>query len=224
VTFSIVARSPDARMFGLGICSSSPAVGARCAHAKAGIGAVASQNITDPSLGGIILEQLANGLSADEALALALSRTPHGAYRQLLVVGARGPPRVHSGAHTLGIASAAVGMDAAAAGNLLANAQVPIEMIAAFSSSAGHLGFRLLTALKAGFDRGGEAGPVHSTVLLVVAEPSWPVVDLRVDWSNGNPVNELSALWDLYSPQIDDYVTRAIDPEGAPRFGVPGDT
>src|ERR1700691_4071506 len=104
-------------MFGLAISSSSPAVGARCAHARAGVGAVASQNITDPSLGGAILDEMARGLSAAQALELVLGRTSHGAYRQLLVVGPRGPPRVHSGAHALGVASAALGADAAAAGN-----------------------------------------------------------------------------------------------------------
>jgi uncharacterized Ntn-hydrolase superfamily protein len=224
VTFSIVARSPDSRMFGLAISSSSPAVGARCAHARAGVGAVASQNITDPSLGGTILDGMAHGLSAAQALELALTRTPHGAYRQLLVVGPRGPPLVYSGAHALGVPGAAIGTDAVAAGNLLAHAEVPAAMIEAFSSTAGHLGLRLLRALRAGLDRGGEAGAVHSASLLVVGEPSWPIVDLRVDWSDADPVTELWTIWDLYSPQIDDYIRRAIDPKSAPRFGVPGDT
>ncbi len=224
MTFSIVARSPDRGMFGVAISSSSPAVGARCAHAKAGVGAVASQNITDPALGGTILDALAQGRSAVQALKGALSQTPHGAYRQLLVVGRRDPPVIHSGARALGIAGAAIGPDGAAAGNLLAHAEVPAAMIEAFSTSVGHLAARLLTALRAGVNRGGEAGPLHSASVLVVGEPSWPIVDLRIDWTEGNPITELWAIWELYAPQIDDYVRRAKDPGRAPRFGVPGDT
>jgi len=224
VTFSIVARCPDRGMFGVAVSSSSPAVGARCAHARAGVGAVASQNITDPALGGTILDGMAQGQSAAQALTGALSQTPYGAYRQLLVVGRRDPPVIHSGAHALGIVAAATGPDGAAAGNLLAHAEVPAAMLEAFSSSAGHLAARLLTALRAGVDRGGEAGPLHSASVLVVGEPSWPIVDLRLDWTEGNPVTELWAIWDLYAPQIDDYIRRAKDPGSAPRFGVPGET
>jgi uncharacterized Ntn-hydrolase superfamily protein len=224
VTLSIVARSPDRGMFGLAISSSSPAVGARCVHARAGVGAVASQNITDPALGGTILDAMAQGQSAAQALKGALSQTPHGAYRQLVVVGGRDAPAIHSGALALGIVGAAIASDAAAAGNLLADVEVPAAMIEAFSSSAGHLAARLLTALRAGVDRGGEAGPLHSASVLVVGEPAWPIVDLRVDWTEGNPVTELWTIWDRYAPQIDDYIRRAKDPGSAPRFGVPGDT
>jgi uncharacterized Ntn-hydrolase superfamily protein len=52
---------------------------------------------------------------------------------------------------------------------------------------------------------------------------SWPIVDLRVDWSDTDPVAELARVWEIYAPQIDDYVRRAIDPDEAPNFGVPGD-
>src|ERR1035438_10030253 len=80
-------------MFGVAIASSSPAVAARCAHARAGAGAVATQNITDPSLGPRILEALGRGAKAHAALDEALAATPYGAYRQLLVVARDGPPR-----------------------------------------------------------------------------------------------------------------------------------
>ena len=224
MTLSIVARSPDRALFGVAISSSSPAVGARCAHARAAVGAVASQNITDPSLGAIILDGMAQGQSAAQALKGALSQTVHGAYRQLLVIGPRDPPVIHSGARTLGVAGAAIGSDSAAAGNLLAHAEVPSAMIEAFAASGGHLAARLLAALRAGVERGGEAGPLHSASVLVVGEPSWPIVDLRVDWMQGNPVSELWAIWELYAPQVDDYIRRAKDPGSAPHFGVPGDT
>lgn len=223
MTFSIAARTADAGQFGIAIASSSPAVAARCAHARAGAGAVATQNITDPSLGPRILDSLAAGAAATQALQEALAATPFGAYRQLLVVGREGAPLVHSGDQALGTVASCIGRDAAAAGNLLARAQVPEAMMATFGSATGHLGARLLEALRAGLASGGEAGPVHSAGLLVVRNQSWPIVDLRVDWSDSDPVAALWKIWDIYSPQIDDYVRRALDPAAAPRFAVPGD-
>jgi uncharacterized Ntn-hydrolase superfamily protein len=91
-------------------------------------------------------------------------------------------------------------------------------MIAAFEASDGHLGVRLLRSLRAGLECGGEAGPIHSAGLLIVREVPWPIVDLRVDWSASDPVAALSAIWDIYAPQIEDYVRRAIDPPHAPGF------
>jgi uncharacterized Ntn-hydrolase superfamily protein len=223
VTFSIVARCEQPQMFGVAIASSSPAVAARCAHARAGVGAVATQNITDPSLGPTILEAIRHGASARAALDQAMGANPFAAYRQLLVLAAEGPPQIHSGAHALGIVASAAGPDAAAAGNLLAQPDVPATMIAAFGEATGHLGARLLHALRAGLARGGEAGPIHSAGLLIVRELAWPVVDLRVDWSDGDPVAQLGAIWDIYAPQIDDYVRRAINPAAAPAFGVAGE-
>jgi len=218
VTFSIVARAADARMLGMAIASSSPAVAARCAHARAGVGVVATQNITDPSLGPRLLEALERGANARAALNDCLATTPYAAYRQLLVLGRDEPPVVHSGVHALGIASSAIAEHAAAAGNLLANPDIPAAMIGAFDASDGHLGVRLLRALRAALVCGGEAGPIHSAGLLIVRDVSWPIVDLRVDWSEADPVAALGALWDSYAPQIDDYVRRAIDPMHAPGF------
>jgi uncharacterized Ntn-hydrolase superfamily protein len=223
VTFSIVARSTDARTFGVAIASSSPAVAARCAHARAGVGAVATQNITDPSLGPTILEALGRGAHAQAALDRALSATPFGAYRQVLVVAREGSPAIHSGGHALGIVAAAIGADAVCAGNLLAHPDVPAAMIGAFVEASGALGARLLQALRAGLAQGGEAGPIHSAGLLVVRDVSWPIVDLRVDWSENDPIAALASIWDIYSPQIEDYVRRAVNPAAAPSFGVPGD-
>ena len=222
MTLSIVARAADAHMLGMAIASSSPAVAARCAHARAGVGVVATQNITDPMLGPQLLDALARGASASTALQDVLATTQFAAYRQLLVLGREGPPAVHSGARSLGIAACALGKHAAAAGNLLARAEVAGAMIAAFEAGSGHLGARLLQALRAGAACGGEAGPIHSAGLLMVRDVAWPIVDLRVDWSDTDPVAALSAIWDIYAPQIDDYVQRALDPTHAPAFGVAG--
>ena len=86
-----------------------------------------------------------------------------------------------------------------------------------------HLAERLLVALQAGIDAGGEEGPVHSAGLKVAHQHQWPLVDLRVDWTDDDPIMELMSLWRAYEPQMMDYNSRAIDPAQAPNYGVPGD-
>lgn len=223
MTFSIVARETDASLFGIAIASSSPAVAARCAHARAGVGAVATQNITNPALGPAVLDLLQRGRQADAAVEVALASEPYAGYRQLLAIGPSGPAVIRSGSHVLGVHGEAIGEHAAAAGNLLASTGVPAAMIAGFEQSRGHFGDRLLAALHAALTAGGEAGPIHSAGLLIVRDVSWPIVDLRVDWTEGDPVAALAAVWDVYAPQIEDYVQRARQPAAAPTFNVPGD-
>src|SRR6185437_1602224 len=90
MTFSIVARCSRTGMFGVAISSSSPAVAARCSYAQAGVGAVASQNVTDPSLGPRALELMARGATAAEANAIVMRGTAYGEYRQVLAVDTQG--------------------------------------------------------------------------------------------------------------------------------------
>jgi uncharacterized Ntn-hydrolase superfamily protein len=52
---------------------------------------------------------------------------------------------------------------------------------------------------------------------------SWPVADLRCDWTDSCPIEQLAQLWDIYKPQLESYVTRALNPADAPSYGVPGD-
>ena len=223
MTLSIAARCPQTGMFGLAIASSSPAVAARCVHVRAGVGAVASQNVTDPALGLRGLDLLATGRSAAETLADLLVDYPHAAYRQLALVDRHGGTAVYTGAKALGLHASAEGPGCVAAGNLLATTHVPSAMIAAFARGAGQFGDRLLAALAVGLAAGGEAGPLRSASLCLVREVAWPVADLRVDWTDKDPIAELQGLWRLYEPQLDDYVRRALDPEAAPSYGVPGD-
>ena len=223
MTFSLVARCAETGMFGMVIASSSPAVTARCAYARAGVGAVASQNVTDPSLGPLTLDLMAGGLDAAGAVAEIRQRGRFIDYRQVLAVDAAGGTAIHSGAHALGIWTEARGKDCAAGGNLLANDGVPRSMVAAFEASTGHLGDRLLAALRAGRDAGGEAGPVHSAGLLMVDQVPWPVADLRCDWTEDCPIDAVATAWHIYKPQLAAYVQRALDPRSAPSYGVPGD-
>ena len=210
-------------MVGTAVTSSSPAVAARCAHARAGAGAAASQNVTDPRLGPAVLGHLAAGRPAQQAVDAALAKAPGAAYRQVTAVDESGSTGAFSGAYTLGTHAVAHGPGAAAAGNLLASADVPVAMVEAFAADAGaHLGARLIAALRAGLEAGGEEGPVRSAGVVVCDRVEWPVGDLRVDW-DGDPIVRLAELWAIWEPQIGDYVTRALDPAASPGFGVPGD-
>ncbi len=222
MTFSLVARCSRTGMFGIAVASSSPAVAARCAHAMAGVGAVASQNITDPDLGPRALSLMKQGASAAEAVAI-LRRAPFADYRQILAVDRDGTTAIHSGPRALGIWSEARDHDVAAGGNLLASASIPRVIVDAFLGSSGPLGDRLLAAMQAGLAAGGEAGPIHSAGMKVVDRLDWPLVDLRCDWTEGDPLAEVAAAWAVYKPQIEAYVTRARDPREAPSYGVPGD-
>jgi uncharacterized Ntn-hydrolase superfamily protein len=223
VTFSLAARCARTERFGIVVASSSPAVAARCAWARAGVGAAATQNITDPRLGLALLEAVADGLTAQEALAAVVAQAPHAEYRQLTVVDCAGRAAVFSGARTLGRHASATGDGAVAAGNLLASDDVPAAMLAAFlQTTEEDLGDRLLAALHAGGTAGGEAGPVRSAGLVIVDRVPWPVTDVRVDWSE-HPIADLENLWRLWQPQAQDYVTRALDPRLASAYGVPGE-
>jgi uncharacterized Ntn-hydrolase superfamily protein len=222
MTFSIVARCARTGQFGMAISSSSPAVAARCAHVRAGVGAVASQNITDPALGALVLDQLGAGLPAAEALATVTRDRAFIDYRQLLVVDREGRMAIHSGGQVLGIWGEARATDCAAGGNLLAGELVPMAMVEAFALSKGHLGERLMLALEAGLRAGGEAGPVHSAGLKVADRLDWPLIDLRIDWAE-DPIGMLRQAWEVYAPQMAAYVQRAEDPTQAPKYGVPGD-
>jgi uncharacterized Ntn-hydrolase superfamily protein len=224
VTFSLLGRCDQTGRLGMVISSSSPAVAARCAHARPGIGVAASQNVTDPRLGPALLDALTRrGGDARAALDEVVAGHEHAEHRQLVLLGVTGEAAVHTGAAALGTHGARVGQGCAAAGNLLAGEQVLDAMIQVFAASAGEdLGDRLMAGLRAAIDAGGEAGPVHSAGLLVTGDVEWPIADLRVDWHD-DPVSELQTAWAVYRPQLQDYVTRALDPTAAPGYGVPGE-
>jgi len=225
MTFSIAGHCRRSGMFGVAIATSSISVGARCPHARAGAGAVASQNITDPALGAAVLDQLQAGLGAQDALRRALAGRAHLEYRQISVVGRGGDTACHSGSRMLGVHAEAALDDCIAAGNLLADTAVPGAMAQRFAGGAAeHLAERLLGALEAGLEAGGEEGEVHSAALLVADAQPFPLVDLRIDWREHAPLSALRELWQAYQPQMQAYLMRALDPAAAPSYGVPGDS
>jgi uncharacterized Ntn-hydrolase superfamily protein len=222
LTFSLIGRCERTGMLGAVVSSSSPAVAARCIWGRAGAGTAATQNVTDPRLGPKMVDAMAGGWTAADAVASVLGEDAI-EWRQIAALGTTGPGFAVSGERTLGRHGHVVGDACVAAGNLLAEDGVPAAMADAFQATLGdHLGTRLMAALRAGLEAGGEEGDVRSAGLLVFDRVEWPVVDLRVDWGD-DPIARLADLWAVWEPQIDDYVIRALEPASAPGFGVPGE-
>ena len=212
MTLSLAARCERTGALGVVIASASMAVAARCAAVRADTGAVCSQSTTDPRLRDALLDAMAGGMRAPDALAAVAGSAPDIGYRQLIAVDAAGGAACFSGDLALPPAADATGPGAAAAGNLLAATQVPSAMLAAFARRAGEaMGDRLIAALQAGLAAGGETSPVRSAGMVIAGSVPWPVTDLRVDWHD-DPAGELAALWRRWQPQAPAYVQRALRP------------
>jgi uncharacterized Ntn-hydrolase superfamily protein len=217
MTYSIAARCAKTGAFGIAITSSSICVASRCAWVSP-LGAVSTQNVTDPALGPTGLGLLRQGLGAGAVLDLLLSGTPEPEWRQVGVIDRYGKTALHSGSQALPLAAVAQGGACVALGNLLASADVPARMIAAYDKAEGTpLAERLLQGLEAGLAAGGETGDEHAAGLHVADTYDWPVVDLRVDWHD-EPIAELRRIWDLYAPQRAAFESRARAPGTAPSF------
>ncbi|MFS2222295.1 DUF1028 domain-containing protein [Pantoea sp. B65] len=224
MTFSIAGFCPRSGQYGIALSSSSMAVAARCPWLMSGVGAVSSQNVTLPSLGPQILARLAQGESAAAALEAVMTAEPYADWRQVTVLDNQGHSAVFSGAYTLGIHHAQQGLHCVAAGNMLADKAVIAAMVSAFGADPLQtLGDRLVQALQAGLQAGGEAGPIYSAGMKIVSSESWPLTDLRVDWHQQDAIGELARLWQQWQPQSEAYLTRALNPAQAPSYGVPGD-
>lgn len=224
MTFSVAGFCERTGMVGVSITSSSICVASRCPWVYAGVGAASTQNITDPSLGNSMLDLIAQGSSPEQAVQIVTKGRKFIDYRQLAVIDIKGRSASFTGSETLGTNAVVRGDGCIAAGNLLISTEVPQAMADSFSKHSHlHLAERLLLALQAGLDAGGEEGPVHSAGIKVAHEHPWPLVDLRVDWADEDPIDQLIELWRDFEGQMMDYNTRAIDPRSAPSYGVAGD-
>ncbi|MDC0851106.1 DUF1028 domain-containing protein [Candidatus Pelagibacter sp.] len=224
MTFSIIGRCESTNMFGVAISSSSISVTSRCPWVRSNIGAASTQNITDPSLGTLMLDYLEEGLSADEAINKIIKEKKNINFRQLILIDKQGKVASFSGSKILGINSVSKSINCIAAGNMLKSTEVIDSMTNSFTENKNlNLSERLLISLKAGLLAGGEEGEVHSAGIKVIHNNSWPLVDLRVDWTDDNPIDQLYKIWKNYEPQMKDYQSRALNPDQAPSYGVPGD-
>jgi len=216
MTYSLLGRCARTGQFGAAVTTSSIAVGARVPHVAPRIGGVLTQHRTDPRLGPRGLELLRSGCSAEETMAALVASTPHHKWRQLAVMDAQGRTAHFHGAAVKPALNAVHVTDCVAMGNILANDRVPAAMAEAFAQSSDQpLAERLVRAMEAGEAAGGEGKPVISAALLVMEHEIFPLVDLRVDLA-AEAISTLRTLWNAYAPSVEEFVTRAVDPDGAP--------
>jgi uncharacterized Ntn-hydrolase superfamily protein len=195
-TYSIVARDPMTGELGVAVQSHWFGVGAVVAWARPGAGAVATQSVAEVAHGPNTLGQLQEGLAAPAALAAVLSEDPLAHFRQLGVVDAHGGVAVHTGSGCIPCAGEAAGEEFTCQANMMANDTVPTAMAGAYNAHHGDLAERLLAALDAAQDAGGDVRGQQSAALLVVparGEP-WRVrFDVRVE-DHADPLGELRRL------------------------------
>jgi uncharacterized Ntn-hydrolase superfamily protein len=204
-TFSIVARCPLTGELGIAVSTAIPAVGAINPFARAGIGAIATQAVSNPHLGIDGLSLLVQGLTAPQALERLIEADADRETRQVSIVDALGHVAVFTGNDVEGWKGHLMGPGCVVAGNLLVGEEVIRAASGAFEATQGALGERLLVALEAGQAAGGDRRGKVSAALLVVGDREYPVLDLRVD-EHPRPVVELRRIFDLYTalPYLDD--------------------
>ncbi|MBT6084920.1 MAG: DUF1028 domain-containing protein [Rhodospirillaceae bacterium] len=213
MTFSLVGMCRRTGMFGAAVTTSNMNVGTRCPYAKAGVGAVLTQNRTDNRLGPQGIELLTDGKSAPDVIEALTADNPTIGWRQLAVIDREGGTGFYHGDKITSIHAGAEGDGCCAIGNIIRNDKVPSKMIEAFEHTPdAHLAERLVQGLEAGLAAGSELKQIKSAALLVVHEQDFPLVDLRVEFDR-DPLAELRFLWETYQPQMDRFVTQVIDPD-----------
>ena len=198
MTFSIIARDPERGHFGVAVSTAVPCVGAMVPHAKAGVGAIATQSFTNVMLGIDGLRLLEIGLSPEAALTSLLAEDPEAARRQVAGIDAQGRTFVYSGDACVDWYGARSGDNYSVQGNMLVGKETIDAMAEAFEQSSGYLSARLLVALEAGQAAGGDKRGRESAALLTVPFGPEPAskIDIRVD-QHGDPVAELRRIADM---------------------------
>ncbi len=203
VTYSIVAKCKQTGQFGVGIQSHFFASGDAC-WAKAGIGVVVTQAMALMDHGPLGLELLEQGLSASAALEKRLEADPESEIRQVAIVDKDGLVAVHTGTSTIPSAGHVLGDGFSCQANLMWNDMIPTKMAEVFSKKDGGLSERILAALHAGQEEGGDLRGMQSARILVVkpeiTEKSWEekLVDIRID-DHPEPLDELGRLLKVHS-------------------------
>jgi uncharacterized Ntn-hydrolase superfamily protein len=198
-TFSIVARDPATGELGVAVQSHWFSVGSIVPWAEAGLGAVATQSFVDPSYGKLGLDLMRAGRSAPDALKALLAGDDGREVRQVAMIDAQGRVAAHTGAKDIPAAGHIVGKDYSVQANLMLNDKVWPAMSRAFEAAKGDLAERMLAALDAAQEAGGDIRGKQSAALIVVTgKPTgkpWAdrVFDLRVD-DSAEPLRELRRL------------------------------
>jgi len=187
----------------VGVCVATaiPAVGSVVPYAEAGVGAIATQALTNIVYGTRGLELLRSSLSPEEALQRILSEDPERESRQVIMIDAQGRTATFTGKACVDWKGHIIGENYVVAGNMLVSAQVIQAMAEVFEAGAGELEERLLMALAAGQRAGGDKRGKRSAALLVMKRPEYkgvrPFIDLRVDYHE-DPVRELWRVFEAY--------------------------
>jgi uncharacterized Ntn-hydrolase superfamily protein len=198
MTFSIAARCPRTGMLGVATSSKALAAGAMVPYCRAGVGAVASQSFANPYLGIDGVELLEHGLPAERALERLIEGDPGRDLRQLAIVDKEGRTAAYTGDRCIPWAGQSAGAGYVCLGNILRGEDVVKAMAQAFQNTlAEELPERLMQALEAGQEAGGDRRGRQSAGITVVAEEAYPFVDLRVD-DHPDPVPELRRVLEVY--------------------------
>jgi len=202
-TFSIVAMDPQTDEWGIAVASRVLDVGYVVPWAKAEVGAVASQALSNPYIGPRVLEALEAGKSADEALEMALAMDTIPEDRQVGIVDRHGNSASHTGTTTNAWAGHKNAPYVAVQGNILTGPEVVDSMLAVFQRTEGPMAERLISALEAGEDAGGDNRGKQSAAIIVLTKRGGylgvddRLVDLKVV-DNAEPVQELRRQYELW--------------------------
>jgi len=193
----MVARCPKTLALGVCVSTAVPAVGSRVPRVEAGVGAIATQAETNISYGINGLKLLKKGLSPQAALETMLKEDPDRETRQVIIIDGEGRTAAFTGRETIDWKGHLIGEDYVVAGNMLVGSQVIEVMALTFENSEGELAERLLKALEAGQEAGGDKRGRVSAALLVAGEErreNHPILDLRVD-EHHDPIKELRRIF-----------------------------
>jgi len=202
-TFSIVARDPQTGEMGVAVQSHWFSVGSLVAWGEAGVGVVATQSFVNPSFGQRGLELLKKGMTAQEVVDLLISTDEGRDVRQLAIVDSKGNSAAFTGAKCISEAGHIIGDNYSVQANMMLNNTVWGAMSKAFENSKGQLAERLIAALEAAQNEGGDIRGKQSACLLVVKGNAsgniWEdrLIDLRVE-DNLNPIDEIKRLLKVY--------------------------
>lgn len=215
MTYSIVARDQKTGELGVAVQSHYFSVGSVVTWARAGVGAVATQSIAEPSYGPLGLELMASGKSADEALKALLKSDLKAESRQVAFVDSKGRVSAHTGSKCIPYAGHVLGDEYSCQANLMSNDTIWGAMNKAYIENS-NLSFpeRLLSALEAAEAAGGDIRGKQSAAMLIVSPQVSPnywsgkVLELRVE-DNPEPLKELKRL--IRIKQAYDWADRGDD-------------
>lgn len=193
MTYSILAHDPETRAFGTAVASRFFAVGALCTHAGGGVGALSTQALVNPMYGPDGMAMLRQGTHADEVVNRLVGPDPGKAQRQLHVMDRTGRTAQHTGTDCVGWAGHLQGVHISVAGNMLAGPDVLPAMLHSFATAHGSMAMRLLAALQAGEDAGGDKRGRQSAAVRVHTVDPYPDLDIRAD-DHPDPLAELRRL------------------------------